>query len=239
MSNNTLKTRIILNNKTAEEWSFSSLVPLKGEVCIYSDQRKIKIGDGTTEIGSLSFANLTPEEVQHLIDASKHTHSNKSVLDATTASFTTELLNKLNGIATGATRVTVDSSLSSTSTNPVQNRVINSELSGKVPTSRTVNGKALSANITLSASDVGADPVGSALKALSDAKSYTDTMISDLDLIQSYQSIYNFPNIGDENKIYIDTSTNRTYRWDDTSIKYYCIGSDYNNIDIINGGSST
>lgn len=101
MANNTLKTRIILNNKTAEEWSSSSLVPLKGEVCIYSDQRKIKIGDGTTAIGNLAFANLTPEEVQQLIDASKHTHSNKSVLDATTASFTTELLNKLNGIATG------------------------------------------------------------------------------------------------------------------------------------------
>lgn len=50
----------------------------------------------------------------------------------------------------------VDSSLSSTSTNPVQNKVVNSALSGKVPTTRKVNGKSLSADVALSASDVGA-----------------------------------------------------------------------------------
>ena len=54
--------------------------------------------------------------------------------------------------------VTVDSSLSSTSTNPVQSKVIYTALDGKVPTTRTVNSKALSANITLSAADVGAVP---------------------------------------------------------------------------------
>ncbi len=53
-------------------------------------------------------------------------------------------------------------------------------LDAKVPTSRTVNGKALSANITLSASDVGADASGAADTALSNAKSYTDTKIANL-----------------------------------------------------------
>lgn len=38
---------------------------------------------------------------------------------------------KLNGIATGATKVTVDTSLSSSSTNPVQNKVINTALNDK------------------------------------------------------------------------------------------------------------
>ena len=181
MASNTLKTRIVLNNKTSTEWessTYNTTVPLKGEVCIYSDLRKIKIGDGTNTIGDLAFANLTPEEVQQLIDASKHTHFNKSVLDATTASFTTELKTKLDGIATGATKITVDSSLSSTSTNPVQNKVINSALSGKVPTTRKVNGKALSGDITLSASDVGADASGSASSALASAKSYSDTNLA-------------------------------------------------------------
>lgn len=42
---------------------------------------------------------------------------------------------KLDGIATGATKITIDTSLSSTSTNPVQNKVINSALSGKAGTS--------------------------------------------------------------------------------------------------------
>ena len=38
---------------------------------------------------------------------------------------------KLDGIATGATKVTVDTALSSSSTNPVQNKVINTELAKK------------------------------------------------------------------------------------------------------------
>lgn len=51
--------------------------------------------------------------------------------------------------------VIVDSALSSSSTNPVQNSVINTALDGKVPTSRTVNGHALTANVTITASDLG------------------------------------------------------------------------------------
>ena len=60
-------------------------------------------------------------------------------------------------------KVDTDSALSSTSTNPVQNKVINtkftsvqSDIDSKVPNTRTVNGKALSTNIILSAYDVGA-----------------------------------------------------------------------------------
>ena len=44
---------------------------------------------------------------------------------------------KLNGIASGATRVTIDGTLSSTSANPVQNKVINNALAGKAPISHT------------------------------------------------------------------------------------------------------
>lgn len=105
VANNILNTRIVLNNKTNEEWvssTYSSVIPLKGEICIYSDLRKIKIGDGVNTITDLTFANLTPEEVQSLIQAASHSHSNKTILDGTTASFTTELLEKLNDIATGA-----------------------------------------------------------------------------------------------------------------------------------------
>mgnify|MGYP007026891527 CR=1 FL=1 len=38
---------------------------------------------------------------------------------------------KLDGIATGATKITVDSALSSTSTNPVQNKAVKAELDNK------------------------------------------------------------------------------------------------------------
>ena len=50
---------------------------------------------------------------------------------------------KLDGIATGADKTTVDSALSSTSTNPVQNKIINSALANKVD---KVDGKGLSTN---------------------------------------------------------------------------------------------
>lgn len=58
------------------------------------------------------------------------------------------------------------------------------------------------------------------------------------DLIHQYNSIYEFPSTGDEKQLYLDVSTNRIYRWDNTAIKFYCVGSDYNNIEVINGGSS-
>lgn len=45
---------------------------------------------------------------------------------------------KLDGIAAGATKVTVDSALSSTSTNPIQNKVVKSALDEKVNKSQTV-----------------------------------------------------------------------------------------------------
>ena len=51
------------------------------------------------------------------------------------------------------------------------------KLQGYVPTSRTVNGKALSEDITLSYGDVGADQSGAAASALTSAKSYTDEQI--------------------------------------------------------------
>lgn len=69
-----------------------------------------------------------------------------------------------------------DSSLSSTSTNAIQNKTVTSSLNSKVPTSRTINGKALTNNITLNATDVQADPSGSASSALASAKTYADSV---------------------------------------------------------------
>ena len=80
---------------------------------------------------------------------------------------------KLDGIEDGANKTVIDTALSSTSTNPVQNKVINtkfntiqSNIDNKVPTSRTVNGKALTGNITLSASDVGALPSSTVIPSI-------------------------------------------------------------------------
>lgn len=54
----------------------------------------------------------------------------------------------------------VDEALSANSGNPVQNKVINAALAGKVPTGCKVNGKALTGDISLTAADVGAAASG-------------------------------------------------------------------------------
>jgi len=46
------------------------------------------------------------------------------------------------------------------------------------------------------------------------------------------------PAVGSESCIYVVKNLNKSYRWDDTTNSYYCIGSDYNDISIINGGTA-
>lgn len=74
--------------------------------------------------------------------ASSHTHSAATTSAAGFMSAADKT--KLNGIATGANKTTVDSALSSTSANPVQNKVINSALAGKAASSHNHS----AANIT-------------------------------------------------------------------------------------------
>lgn len=78
------------------------------------------------------------------------------------------------------TDYTVDSTLSSTSTNPVQNNVIKASLDEKVPNTRAVNGKVLSVDIALSASDIGSYTKAETDSKIEEAKSYTDTKTSGL-----------------------------------------------------------
>lgn len=66
-----------------------------------------------------------------------HEHSNKDILDKITASYTTEEKTKLKGIADGATNVAVDSALSATSTNPVQNKAVKAALDSKSASGHT------------------------------------------------------------------------------------------------------
>ena len=90
---------------------------------------------------------------------------------------------------------------------------------GAVPTARTVNGKALSADITLDAEDVGAIPASQKGAASGVAEldstgrvpsaqlpSYVDDVIE----VTSYSAL---PNPGEDGKIYITEDTNLQYRW--------------------------
>lgn len=51
-------------------------------------------------------------------------------------------------------------------------------------------------------------------------------------------TIFEFPNIGKEHCLYVDTAANKTYRWSKEDLKYYCVGSDYEAIEIVNGGGA-
>lgn len=52
----TVKTRIQNKIDTSANWAkATNFTPLKGEIIIYSDLKKIKIGDGVTKVGALQF----------------------------------------------------------------------------------------------------------------------------------------------------------------------------------------
>lgn len=51
-----------------------------------------------------------------------------------------------------------------------------------------------------------------------------------------FDSRFHFPNIGDASVLYGDTTGNKLYRYDPDDGKYYCVGSDYNDITAIDGG---
>lgn len=55
---------------------------------------------------------------------------------------------------------------------------------------------------------------------------------------QQYTTRYAFPNRGDKAVVYMDTTENKAYRWDENTGTYICIGSDYKQIKIINGGNA-
>lgn len=92
----TLKVPILVRGKTAAEFNVDEKIYLKNETLLEVDTRKVKYGDGVHRFSELEYANVTPEELENLIARSSHTHSNKEILDATTASFTTELKEKVD-----------------------------------------------------------------------------------------------------------------------------------------------
>ena len=102
---------------------------------------KIAVTDTSNNLKTIQkvpFANLniTKANITGLgIPSTNTTYSNATTTTAGLMSSTDKT--KLDGIATGATKNSIDTSLSSTSTNAVQNKVINTALSGKANSSHT------------------------------------------------------------------------------------------------------
>jgi len=62
------------------------------------------------------------------------------------------------------------------------------------------------------------------------------SMLVRLDIITK-DSYLEFPTVGKVDALYVDAAENSIYRWDDTNLKYYCIGRDYKEIEVIKGGT--
>lgn len=134
----------IQSKRTTKTTASSSTEVLKdGELLIVRDgtnSPNLRAGDGATQIKNLK--DMVPGV------ASTSTAGLMSASDKT----------KLNGIATGANKTTVDSTMSASSTNPVQNKVINTELGKKLSLSGgTMTGALTTKGIKLtSGTDYGA-----------------------------------------------------------------------------------
>lgn len=58
------------------------------------------------------------------------------------------------------------------------------------------------------------------------------------DVIKRYSNRADFPSLGQLNCLYIDSSENSAYLWDNTQVNYVLIASDWHNIKVINGGNA-
>lgn len=98
-----------------------------------------------------SFSNLCAV-LKEMLDSKVDKVSGKGL---STNDFTTAYKTKLDGIATGATKVTVDAALSTTSKNPVQNMVITGQISTLAADITDL--KTWKANISKTVSDIQTD----------------------------------------------------------------------------------
>lgn len=52
------------------------------------------------------------------------------------------------------------------------------------------------------------------------------------------ESRYELPTIGNSDYVYMVIDENAVYRWDDNNLMYFCVGRDYAEINVINGGNA-
>lgn len=100
-------------------------------------------------------------------------------------------------------------------------------------------------NLTLSkVNDAGSfDPteINNKIDALDTRVTQIEGKVQDSSSTKTYASKAEFPNVGAENIIYIAEDENAVYRWDSElgeSNHYVCVGRDYKEIKIIDGGDA-
>lgn len=153
MANKIFNTRVKNKRDTEANWESKNPVLLDGEIIVVtttSGDTRFKVGDGKKTYKQLPFQDQKTRDLIPSVDSSLSSTSTNPVqnkiikteldkkAERDVVNTTTNGLmsvadkNKLDGIASGANKTTVDSALSSTSTNPVQNKAVKAALDGKL-----------------------------------------------------------------------------------------------------------
>lgn len=98
---------------------------------------KVAVTDATNKLKTISKLPLDKVTHQDISGKANVNHSHASASSSANGFLSKEDKSKLDGIATEANKTVVDSSLSSSSTNPVQNKVVTSALNGKANSSHS------------------------------------------------------------------------------------------------------
>lgn len=171
MANKIFNTRIKNKRDTEANWTSKNPVLLNGEIIVVdtaSGETRFKVGDGAKKYSQLPFQDAatlgnyvpTTRKVNNKALSSNIslTASDIGALPSTTTAlknphaltFTGAVTGSYDGSATKSVAIpSVDSSLSSTSTNAIQNKAVNTALSGKASTAVATT----SANGLMSSSD--------------------------------------------------------------------------------------
>jgi len=164
-------------------------------------------GDVTISDGVITVKDDSHNHVISNIDGLQDALNAKATKDAASQSaaglMSADDKKKLDGIATGATKITVDSALSSSSANPVQNKAVHAALADKADKNHPHD--------YIPTSQKGAASGVASLD--SNGKVPTSQLPSYVDDVIEATSKSSFPATGETGKIYVDTSTNKTYRW--------------------------
>jgi hypothetical protein len=95
MAVKTLTTRVQQKSDTSANWAkATNFTPLKGEIIVYTDLNKIKIGDGVTKVGVLEFVNA--KDAETLMGASLSTILNDSEVEIPTSKAVSEAIDSIN-----------------------------------------------------------------------------------------------------------------------------------------------
>ena len=156
-----LKTRVALKTDSYENWAKATeFIPMAGEVVVYTNNGtpdKIKIGDGSTTVGNLPFftgsynlgvQSFASEEVPVQLVKPDGTKSEVVFKAGTNIALVNNGDNKIVISASNSqVQIDVDETLSTESTNPVQNKVITGALNSHANNNEIHVSEAMSSDI--------------------------------------------------------------------------------------------